>query len=332
VDGLTLPWATDRAALKTTLEGPMGKLARDLYFNTSSRPMLSWGPVPPSLRRYLEHVYGAVGDPLETLQGPILRAKTRPGPLWVAFSGGKDGLAAAVAARAEGRDVLLYHVTGINRSYPDEAEFAKQAAERVGMPLRIEKVSVYGRSGFTEMPTKNQVITALMAGRMAELGGQAYSLGVLSCDTPDTMVPDLNWSDGTEAIRLFQGYLDEILTLEFRPYLRHETESLCILSRYNLVEVAHGCMTPIRYRLRLRQTNERKYGALMHGRCGSCTKCCWEVMVLQKMGYIDRPGLYEHSVQYMTQRMKVEHPHEPTADVMATYVREDIIAEYRDRR
>jgi predicted PP-loop superfamily ATPase len=79
----------------------------------------------------------------------------------VAFSGGKDSVATVLKLKSQGKTPHLFHVVGINKSYPDEIKHAKELAAKLGLELHIERVSQIGNTSFKESPIKNQVIASM---------------------------------------------------------------------------------------------------------------------------------------------------------------------------
>ena len=307
--------------LKVDPAGPpmpsrLRELARELWWATCGRPMkrswLAW----PELYRYLSGVYRAVGDQLYPTPVPAPESVAVAGDtglIWVACSGGKDGLATALLAREAGLEVVLYHVAGLNRgtASAEHAAVARQAAV-IRAPLVVQHVSISGpQAGFVEMPTKNQVLATLLVGAMVSArpqGGQ-YALGNVLADHAEHLNPRLALSDSVEAVEAWHAVLCTLVPgLARRTWLRHELEALATLMKHGLVELAHGCMAPLRYRAGYRQANERKYGPLLPDRCGSCTKCCSETLMLRALGWPVAEGLFRHALEYMARQYLEEVP------------------------
>ena len=307
--------------LRIDYDGPpmpaqLRSLALELWHGTCGIPMRRTWFTTPELYRYLQRVYLALGQelrpsPIEPTESVAVAGEASR--CWVAASGGKDGLATALLAREAGLDVTLFHVAGLNRgtASAELAAVARQAAV-IRAPLVTQHVSITGAgNGFTELPTKNQVATTLLVGAMVSArprGGQ-YALGNVLADSVGSLNPYLALSDAREAIEAWHAYLVTLVPgLAQRTWLRHELEALATLMRHGLVELAHGCMAPLRYRAGYRQANERKYGPLLPDRCGSCTKCCSETLMLARLGWPVAPGLWEHALEFMASKYDVEHP------------------------
>ena len=51
----------------------------------------------------------------------------------------------------------------------------------------------------------------------------------------------------------------------------------------------YSCITPHRFNNMLHNNNENKYNIkLLDGRCGSCFKCCMEIILLTELGYYNK--------------------------------------------
>ena len=221
---------------------------------------------------------------------------------WVAYSGGKDALMAALMARDAGYTVTLYHVQGMNRWVASaELEAAQVGAQATGLPLVVDQVRLVGRSaGFVAWPTRNQTITTMMLARMLEAGARTYSLGNARSDTATGYI--VTHGDLVESMTLWLAHLRTLVPdLHQRTWLAHQAESTALLVQYGLLEVPHGsCMSALRFRAHYRATNEARFGmTLLPGRCGSCGKCCWEYIVLDHLGYSVPPAFVTHCLKYM---------------------------------
>ena len=86
---------------------------------------------------------------------------TKTNNVVVCFSGGKDSTALAVKLKQEGKNVFLYFLKGINKSYSDEYIRASNIASLLNLPLFIDEVHLSGKNMFKENPVKNQVIATL---------------------------------------------------------------------------------------------------------------------------------------------------------------------------
>lgn len=301
---------------------PAAAEALSLFDATSGLPFRfkGVGDLPDALAEYCRGVWAACGQPFGALKtGPseVWAPATDDGTMWVAYSGGRDSTAAAIRCRSAGWDVVLYHVAGINRSYPDERNWAERGAAALGMPLVVDTVRVTGKgAGVVEAPTKNQVIAGLMAARMMTGVGARYTLGVHTSDTADRQTPLRNWSDGIETVQSYAAYLaTRSPGLTFRPVLRDGLQSLAVVAAAGMLDYVHSCMTAYRFQKSVRAANERKFGPLLPGRCGGCYKCAAEALNLHAMGVrVVAPPVRAHAESVLN-KFAAKYPDERVGDL-----------------
>jgi 7-cyano-7-deazaguanine synthase in queuosine biosynthesis len=321
--------------------------AVELWHGTCGRPMRPDWAGPPELLAYLRGLYEDEGEQVElgVTRDPIVDDTRVPAPwvdpgrltagqLWVAFSGGKDGLGAALMARDAGYQVVLFHVAGLNRGTAKaEHAAAERAAEAADMPLVVDHVKQRGsRAGFIEVPTRNQFVVTLMAAHMAKAGAGTYTMGNALSDVAQGYL--VAHSDLVDAVSRWHRWLQVLLPgLEQRTFLRHQTEGIAVIAKHGLTELAHGsCMAPVRFREGYISANERRYGVqLLPGRCGSCGKCTWEYLVLAALGYPAPEAFLQHCLRYMQRHWQDATSETHTEQqVLDTWVDSAIVAEYQD--
>ena len=266
-----------------------------IYEGCSALPLpAEWDALPAGIEDYMQAVYKAADQQLKvkkwegsyTTRGD---ARHNGRDLMVGFSGGKDSLATALWGLEKGYDVTLFHVKGVNPSYPNEVNHAVTLAGELPARLIIKQVKLTGRSDFMENPVKNQLILAAMIAWGYPQGIANYALGDFWDDTLDKSNIICNLSDARELWLGIESYLGDI----YNPFsYKHifnnysETYLQILRTRPDLLEQVLGCMAPLRYRAGYRQHNESKYKLnLLPGRCGSCWKCCAEYLVLYKFCY-----------------------------------------------
>lgn len=321
IDALT----TDRPVLSmrdVRRKGRAAQEAFELYQRTNSLPLLPWPEsTPAELAGYLDIIYGGIdqdpfggrepaGQPAEPWQ--TLRRNPR---MWVAYTGGKDSVAAALRAQEQDWQPVLYHLAGLNRGMGDEPRYAARTADKMGWPLLIERVHVAGaKAGLMELPTKNQVTALFLTNRMAAdadaIGGADYCTGWHLSDSQDKQDFGYDYSDGVEAIAAFNEYLyARYPGLRYTQMLHDTTEAWAIIAAHGLLQYIKGCVCPLRYKANLRRRNVEKFGWLLTGRCGSCVKCAWEEYALQAIGVLPhRPDRLAHGQRWMTRDFGVRFP------------------------
>ena len=193
------------------------------------------------------------------------------------FSGGKDSVYTALKLK-DTFNVVLYHLDGINSSYKDEINSAKECADKLQLPLVIEKVSLKGRTSFLENPLKNLVIYAFALNYGLDLGITTYFFGNASEDVIEKSSFDRNFSDSAELFDLYTNAISSQLNIKIvnYPIIVSYIDSIIELGKHKeLQDAVKSCLSPIRYRGNLHKHNEEKYLIkIPKNDCGSCWKCC----------------------------------------------------------
>ena len=287
--------------------GPFTELFARLYADVSTDPL---PPVldgyPVELRPYLGTLYR--GQPYR-LANPVEppRAVADPGndTVLVGFSGGKDSTAAALRLQAMGLRPVLWHLKGINPSYPRELAAAAGVARATGFPLKVVQVRHRGRSPYIENPTKNQLILATAVDYGLRTGAGHHAQGGLAVDSASELAFGSGYSDAVECYQTAAAFFaSAVQGFHFHArLLKNDTDSFMVVAKHapHLFPHIQSCMMPVRYRGRLREQNMQKHGVqLLPERCGSCYKCGLEYLHFVLMG-LEKPvpGFVEHSVRML---------------------------------
>ena len=200
------------------------------------------------------------------------------------FSGGKDSTATAVKYKNLGYNVYLFHVKGINKSYPDEWKSAQAIADYLELPIYYAQFESKGKLEFTEHPMKNMILAnmAIEWGIKNNIGYKIlcgnYILGDLN--------PSSFYINGDDISTMWDAY-DKIVRKAIPDYytlmgLRNPKETMTVLSKdMKLLGLCQSCLGAQRFRQWNHDNNEKKYGIkLLDNRCGSCWKCCVEYIYL----------------------------------------------------
>lgn len=279
-------------------DGKFTRLFKSIYEQTSVKPLPKNIYAPFNLRPFLDTLYGAFN-----LQY-ILNTKIDDIPVYsfpsnndvmVAYSGGKDSVACVLKLRDEGLNPHLFFMNGINKSYTQELETAKNTAEKLGCDITVYDVTITGKKEYVEHPIKDQFILAVMVDEGIKRQIYRYAFGTGKEDYVSIVSNDYQLSDAIEMFtsveKFYANYIDNFQIL---IPLEHETESVCRIvsdKQYSdLIFTSYSCMTPLRYRENIIKSNQRKYNiTLLPNNCGSCDKCCLINIILQKIGYVDYP-------------------------------------------
>jgi len=231
----------------------------------------------------------------------------------VCFSGGKDSTAVAIKLRAEGKNVSLYFLKGINKSYGDEYLRAENVAKLLGLPLFVEEVKLVGKSRYKENPVKNQIIATFALNYAIKNNlGCAVAFGDFKEDTIADAVFDRNWSDTQEMWKAYEEVIKAVVpNFEvFTPFNNYCETLYLIAQDRKLLEAVQGCLAPQRFRKHWHDMNVKKFGyELLPNRCGSCWKCCVEYIFLVDNGFLEsNADFYKHCFKLLCDKLPEEHP------------------------
>lgn len=246
----------------------------------------------------LVRLYTAQGQPAPAFDDVTpLRFKYRlhgnPGRALVAFTGGKDSTATALALRREGIDVTLFYVRGLNSaSYSGEHQYATRVAEVLGMPLVQYHVQQTGKPELPDNPVKNQYVLALMVEYGQAQGFAHFAQGNLC---RETLAETALGYTTTDAAELYEaaGLVFNTATLGSYTYLgglmQYESQSFATIAEVcpQALDALMSCIQPYRFRQRVRQANESKYGVSLRAEmCGTCYKCATEYIHRVLLGLV----------------------------------------------
>lgn len=201
----------------------------------------------------------------------------------VAFSGGKDSIAAVLKLKSAGFLPEPYFVRGVNKSYHKELAYAVNAAAAMQLvPITVGEVTVTGKGDFVENPVKNFLILSMMFEYGRRHGIYLYATGS-DAHLGSTVNPEYDLSDAKE--------LYTIATAFYRKYLRafdcinpieSATDAFYTIWKYApdiLRKKSYlSCILPEFRKPNVRAANIAKGIELEASRCGSCNKCAKEYL------------------------------------------------------
>lgn len=230
----------------------------------------------------------------------------------VCFSGGKDSTATALHYKKRGYNVYLYHVKGINKSYPDEWKQAQKIAEYLDMPLYIDEYKMEGKLDIPDHPMKNMIIA-----NGAIHYGIANNIGIkIAPGNYQTSYLDDNpfYYSGDDCVEMWveYEYIIQKVIPKFKIYLGLENvkSTINLLSKdLKLMELCLSCVGAQRFRAWNKQRIESKYNIkLLENRCGTCWKCCLEYIYLCDMGQLEyNKDYYRHCLNVLKKTNETEN-------------------------
>jgi 7-cyano-7-deazaguanine synthase in queuosine biosynthesis len=253
-----------------------------------------------SLKKYIDLIPEIKPPVFEKLDYTINRPESKKAA--VAFSGGKDSIAAAIKLKEAGYDVTLFFLAGVNRSFHLEKEVCYDLSNKCGMPLLVAEGSFSGKHYYNESPIKNQLILSLMIDSLVDTC--VFSSGNDTSDKLIDMKIKFNWSDSIEMYDKFSEFIKHHF-LEYQFLIMHQDENDAINYLANnhpaILNDSISCILPHRFNKSIREKNEKTFGVkLMKNRCGSCEKCCHEYIHLSNVGFLSKKqSFYDHCVNFL---------------------------------
>ena len=230
----------------------------------------------------------------------------------LAFSGGKDSIAAALHYKKLGYNVYLYHMRGINKTYVDEWKNAKELADALGLPIYLDDIHLLGSHMYTEHPMKNMLIANGMIkyGIENNIGVKIAFGNYYTSHIEDTKF-DVCSGDSQDMWRAYEEIVSRVLP-RFRvlvPLQNINTSLKAMVKHPELLPLCKSCVGSYRYRKWLHETNEHKYGIeLLPDRCGSCWKCAEEYIYMTDHNVLQyNRKYYQHCLDVLVKDAKLEN-------------------------
>ena len=275
--------------------------------------------IPRRLRRCLNIVHRATKSPLlngtdvecRPINLPHPKANERPKAI-VAFSGGKDCLAAAIRAEADGYQPILIHVKGINMSLPSAHKHAEALAKKIGYPYKEVKINFTGKKEYNEHPLRNLLILCLLIDEGIKLGARTYVLGNVFEDDTSHANLDYDLSDGIDILRAFEYFIAGVIDgFKLKTYMCNTLQSFYTIWQRDssLIPLLHTCCTPDFRKPMIRKHSVEKYGEAVLSRtgCGGCYKCATEYTYKKKFGMIKGTAVYDRRAMELINKFKAIH-------------------------
>lgn len=202
----------------------------------------------------------------------------------LAFSGGKDSIAACLKYKEQGYNVYLYHLKHINPSISDEYIISESLAKLLDVPLYVDDVRFKGHHMWMEHPMKNMIIAtgALNYGITHKIGTKVAFGNYTTSILPDNPF-DRCAGDCMDMWDCYNNIIQRVIpNFEIMCTLSHMGETLDIMAKHlDLLDESISCLC--RHSLRPYRHNwvKEKFGIdLPKHRCGSCYKCVVEYIYM----------------------------------------------------
>lgn len=322
-------------------ESPYTQYMKYLFEITSYTPFLNEIDVPNKYwDDYIDTLYKAFGydAPKKNYLNNIedVNIEEPKDGVVVGFSCGKDSAASALALRDLGvKDVVLYHIGGLNRSYYSETNVAKEFAENLGFDIVVNKMKYTGIGNTVDPAVKNHLILAYIITYMIENGYTRCSLGEYPVFTLDNLCLIYQASDAIDLIRKFEKAIQgNFPQFRFEILFKSQTHSYAFLMAFHQDALKHmqSCLTPDRFRSSRIKSLKSKWGIdyTEPHRCLYCYKCCHEYLFesLWNDTPIDKNFFQGHILTYLKDGIpKVINV---TKEDVSKYSVKDIISSYVD--
>lgn len=200
------------------------------------------------------------------------------------FSGGLDSCFQALSMSSE-YEIILYHLRNIN-AYENgiSTKVARQFADTSKLKYIEEtytNIKQY-RKEIPENPIKNQLIIALMLDYCGKNDINKITLGDPFNLKLIEATPGINLTDANEITEWFLDAIKEYYDFEFinMKYYKDKNQELNYLTEMGYRDLFYSCLLPGRLNQYLHNKTENKYNIkLPQYNCGSCRKCCTQVLL-----------------------------------------------------
>lgn len=293
---------------------------------------------PMELKSFLDRVYEANNQKLKLVNNielPNIDIE-KTNEVLVAFSGGKDSLAVVLELMRKGYTPKLYHMKGINRSYPHELDFSRELATKLNLELVEVDISIIGKCEYKEHPLKNFFILSNMVDYGLKKNITKYAFGNLSTDSICSQNINYSLSDSIELFddveKFYKNYIENFEIIKTLESVTHAYQ--ITTRRMDLVDSISSCILPKMYKERVRMSNIKKFGENVEfykGRCGSCNKCATEYIHYVLMGIIKKDEDYfKHAMKVLRKSINqvdisFKGDIKNEIDVLSVYVSKDLL-------
>ena len=245
----------------------------------------------------------------EKINFPKCESKT----VVLAFSGGKDSLAATLKYMECGYKIYLYHLRGLKATtYPDEWKSAQELAQKLNLPLIIEDIKFSGKLEFPEHPLKNIIIANNMLQWCIRNGiGAEIAFGNYESTYLDSTAFYYAGDDCIDMYDAYENIMNEVMPdLIVGIALDNLNDTLETIAKHKeYLPFCQSCLGAHRFREYNRKHVLDKYGVqLMPHRCGVCWKCALEYIYMADHNVLEyNEEYYKHCLDVLKKANKREN-------------------------
>lgn len=232
-------------------------------------------PIVDNFNRYSESVWT-----FDYTDKPTATTSLGGDRVVLCFSGGRDSIVSLMKYRDEGRDVVLYHMHGVNASQSDEIQAAEECAKYFNVPLICETLRYHGHNCWMEHPMKNIVIAnGALNQCITKNVGSVVAFG----NYTETFLRNINFevcaSDCMDMWEAYENVLSEDIP-DFHVAINLENlgetmDRIC--GNDEVLDMSLSCLCRHSLRAYRHQWVKDKFGIVLpKRRCGSCAKCTAE--------------------------------------------------------
>lgn len=219
----------------------------------------------------------------------LTSAPTDDNKVMIAYSSGMDSTSHALYWRAQGKDVILFHVKSLNHSYPDEARYALAFSKAYNIPIVVIEPKWVKQTAYVDNPVKNQTILAYMVDYGRSIGCIHYGMGNYATDKLMAQIQGYWTTDSIELYKTFNRYICGLLpgyTYHNMPYDKYGAFEFIVKNDPGAWVYVNSCLRPYRFKDYTHEQTVKKYNVpLIPHHCGVCYKCALEYLMLADLGY-----------------------------------------------
>lgn len=238
----------------------------------------------------------------------------------IAFSGGKDSVAAAIRAKKDFEPILFF-TEGVNRGY-SELIHAKEVAKDLNLTLKPYQISLSTKNTSTNISVlkenviKNQYILACMIDYGLQENIRNFAFGNHSEESLNKPSNEYyNFSDYIEVFDEVNKYFKCFIPkYNFQTFVKNDTDSVCeiLKTNFKLYKNITSCMCRQDAKPLARKSALKICRALPDSWCGkSCYKCAFTFILFNELGLVNNQKLLIECWKELIDKSKDRFPDDP---------------------